>query len=148
MPEHGLGEQHKPETHLIPILLNAAHTSKPFYLFGNNLQTADGSCMRDFLHVLDIAHAHLAALEHLEEKKPSDCFNLGTGRGISVKQMVDAVSKIAQKPIKTIPAPARPGDPPILIADPARANTILQWQPQYSDLDSIIRSAQVFYMQG
>ena len=141
LPEYGLYEQHKPETHLIPLLLQAAHTQKPFYIFGNDHPTIDGSCVRDFLHVWDIAHAHLKSVKHLENGNPSDCFNLGTGYGISVKQMIAQVEQITKTKLTTIPVKQRAGDPPILVANPSKAHDILGWQPYYSDITFIVQSA-------
>jgi UDP-glucose 4-epimerase len=146
-PEYGLGEQHSPESHIIPLLIRAAQTQKPFSIFGTNYPTKDGTCIRDYLHVLDLAHAHILALHHLEAGRPSDAFNLGTGHGYSVKQIIEAVERISQVPIKTIIEDERSGDPPQLIADPTRAHNILEWGPKFSDLDFIIRSAYAFHTQ-
>ncbi len=148
LPEYGLGERHTPESHAIPLLLRAAQTQKPFSIFGTNYPTKDGTCIRDYLHVLDIAHAHMLALNHLQEEKPSDAFNLGSGNGFSVKQIVEMVEKVTETKIRTVLAEKRAGDPAQLIADPARAHNILQWQPRYSDLEFIIRSAYVFEHQA
>jgi UDP-glucose 4-epimerase len=141
LPEYGLYEQHKPETHIIPLLLNAIQTQKPFYIYGTDHPTPDGTCVRDFLHVWDIAHAHLKALNHLEQGNPSDCFNLGTGQGISVKQMICHVEQITKATLTIIPAKNRPGDPAILVANPSKSRDILGWQPLYSDIQFIIQSA-------
>lgn len=141
LPEYGFYEQHEPETHLTPLLLRAAIYKKPFYLFGTDYPTKDGSCIRDYLHVWDIAHAHVRALKHLEHGKPSDTFNLGTGCGVSVKQMVKAVESVCKTEIKIITVKKRDGDPPYLVADPLRAHTILQWKSQYSDINFILDSA-------
>lgn len=144
LPEYNLGEHHVPEPHIIPLLLRAAQQQQHFSLYGTNYPTKDGTCVRDFLHVLDIAHAHVQALDHLLNGKPSDTFNLGTGIGYSVKQVIEAVERVTNTPIKTITAERRPGDPAQLIADPTRANNILLWKPRFSDLDFIIRSAYAF----
>src|SRR5579859_3282512 len=144
VPEHGLGEQHHPETHIIPLLLRAAIQQKPFSIFGTTHPTKDGTCVRDYLHVLDLAHAHVLALKHLEAGHPSDAFNLGTGNGFSVKEMIEAVEKVTELHIKTIFSDARAGDPPALVADPQRAQTILGWEPRFSTLDFIIKSAFAF----
>ena len=145
MPDCGLGEQHEPETHLIPLLLHAAYTKKPFFLFGDTYQTNDGSCIRDYLHVWDLAQAHWLALKHLQNKQPSDFFNLGTGKGFSVKEMITAVQKICNTSIKVIVTEKRDGDPPTLVADPSKACNLLGWKPQYSDLAFIIKTAHAFY---
>lgn len=148
LPEYGLGERHTPESHIIPLLLRSAQTQKPFSIFGTDYPTKDGTCVRDYLHVLDIAQAHLLALNHLQDEKPSEAFNLGTGNGFSVRQIIEAVEKITETKIRTILAEKRAGDPASLVADPTRAHNILQWQPRYSDLDFIVRSAYVFEHQS
>ncbi len=144
MAEYNLGERHTPETHIIPLLLRAAKSKKPFYIFGSDYPTNDGTCIRDYLHVRDLASAHLCALDHLNKGGISDYFNLGTGHGISVKKMVEAVERICGEHINIIMAERRPGDPPILVADPSHVHTILQWKPQYSDLDYILKTAYAF----
>lgn len=144
MPQWGLGEQHDPETHLIPIILRAAKKNKPFYIFGNDYQTKDGSCVRDFIHVWDIANAHWLALEYLNNGNPSDCFNLGTGNGFSVKQIVQAAKTACNLKIQILHKKRRMGDPPILIADPAKAFNVLGWQPTHSDLAFILKTAYEF----
>jgi UDP-glucose 4-epimerase len=146
LPEYGLYEQHKPETHLIPLLLQAAITQKPFYIFGTDHPTPDGSCIRDFLHVWDIAHAHAKAVTHLKTGKPSDCFNLGTGYGLSVKQMIAHVEQITKTKLNTLPVKNRAGDPPILVANASKAHDILGWRPHYSDITFIIQSAYIASM--
>lgn len=146
LPEEQLGEQHKPETHLIPLLLEAALNHKPFSIFGSDYNTKDGTAVRDYLHVLDIAHAHLQALKHIHNNNPSDSFNLGTGTGVSVKEMVEMVQRVCHTSIKTEWHKRRAGDPPVLVADPSKAQSILQWQPRYSDLEFIIKSALAFKM--
>jgi len=142
---YGLGEQHNPESHLIPLLLRAAYEKKPFYIFGNDYETKDGSCIRDFLHVLDLAQAHWLALKHLMALQPSDFFNLGTGNGYSVKECIQMAKKITGLPIKTIIKEKRAGDPPTLVADPSKAYNILGWKPHYSNLEYIIKTANLFY---
>lgn len=141
LPELGLFEQHEPETHLIPLLFKAAFEHKPFTLFGINHETFDGSCVRDFLHVLDIAQAHFLALMHLMHNLPSDIFNLGTGKGFSVKQVLAVAEKVCQHKITVVCAPKRAGDPAVLVADASKAHDILGWRPQYSDLEFVLRSA-------
>lgn len=144
LPEEHLGEQHKPETHIIPLLLRAAIDKNPFTIFGNDYPTKDGTAIRDYLHVRDIAHAHVCALRHLQQGHPSDAFNLGTGKGYSVKEMIDSIELICRTQIKTVWAKRRAGDAPLLVADPNRAHTILNWQPHFSDLDFIVKSAYAF----
>ena len=146
MPEYGLGEQHTPESHLIPILLRAAHEGRPFYIFGTDYNTKDGSCVRDFLHTWDLADAHWLALEHLNNGNPSDCFNLGTGHGFSVKEMIEVAQKVCGVQIKTIESARRPGDPATLVADLSKARDILGWEPRYSNLEHIVKTANTFYL--
>ncbi|MCK5632706.1 UDP-glucose 4-epimerase GalE [bacterium] len=146
MPDYNLGEQHHPETHLIPLILHAAYEKKRFYIFGDDYETKDGSCIRDYLHVWDLANAHHKALEHLNNNNPSDCFNLGTGQGISVIQMVKEVEKACNCSIKKILSPKRAGDPAILVADPSKAFSILDWKPEYSDLKTIIQTAKKYFL--
>lgn len=145
LPEHGLGEYHKPETHVLPLLLRAAREHKPFYIFGTNYPTTDGTCVRDYLHVLDIAQAHIKALEYLDHGNPSESFNLGTGTGFSIKQLIAAVEKVTGMTVNVIEAIARPGDPAVLVANPARAHTVLNWKPEHSELENILQSADAFH---
>jgi UDP-glucose 4-epimerase len=144
LPEQGLGEQHKPETHLIPLLLQAAYEQKPFKLFGDKKPTPDGSCIRDFVHVLDIAQAHLLALRYLEAGKSSDVVNLGVGNGVSVKEMIQSVEHVCGLKVPYVVEKDRPGDPAVLVADASKARNILGWRAQYSHIDHIIRSADLF----
>jgi len=140
-PDDNLGEQHTPETHIIPLLLHAMMAQKPFTLFGDDYDTPDGSCIRDFLHVADIAQAHLLALNYLEKNGASDFFNLGTGQGISIKQLVSTAEQLFNMPINLIIAQRRAGDPQRLVADPSKAELMLGWKPQHSDITYILRSA-------
>ncbi len=141
VPEHGMGERHVPESHLIPLVISAIKTGKPITFFGADYPTKDGTCVRDYLHILDIAHAHVLALRHLEQGQPSDTFNLGTGRGYSVKEVAEMVERVSKLPLKVIMKDRRPGDAAQLIADASKAQAILGWKPQYSDLEYIVRSA-------
>ncbi len=147
LPDFGLGEYHKPETHVIPLLLDALYQQKPFYIFGTDYPTPDGTCIRDLLHVWDIAHAHAKALQHLQAQKPSDFFNLGTGHGISVLELVKTTEKILRKKANLVFAKPRAGDPPILVADPTHATSILGWKPHYSGLEHIIKTANSHHLQ-
>jgi len=144
MPQYGLGENHDPETHLIPIILRAALHSKPFYIFGNDYATKDGSCVRDYIHVWDLAQAHWLAFEYLYNENPSDYFNLGTGNGFSVKEIVKSIQKICGFKINILHKTRRKGDPPTLVANPQKAKDILGWEPQYSNLEYIIKTAYEF----
>lgn len=143
--EYGLGERHQPETHLIPCLLHAAVHDQPVYIFGDNYDTPDHTCVRDYVHVIDIAQAHALALHYLENGGISTSLNLGTGHGFSVKQVIDEVQKVVGKKVTVIIADSREGDPPILVADPTRAYKTLGWKPQHSSLYEIVRSAYEFF---
>ena len=138
--ECGLKEQHKPETHVLPLLIEAATQNKPFYIFGDDYHTPDGTCVRDFLHVDDIALAHAKSLEYLQADNPSDFFNLGTGTGYSIKQLIHTVEEIMHTKIKVMVHERRAGDPAFLVADPSHAFNKLEWKPQYSDIFTILKS--------
>jgi len=140
-PEAGLGEFHKHETHVIPLMLRAIHANQPFNLFGDDYETKDGSCVRDYVHVTDIANAHMLAAQHLEKTGISEYVNLGTGYGYSVKELIKAVERLCNKKMIVNTVKRRPGDPATLVADPSKAMRILAWKPYYSDLDFIIKSA-------
>jgi len=132
------GEDHNPETHLIPILLQVAAGKRPkAMLFGDDYPTPDGTCIRDYIHVLDLAQAHEKALYAPE----SGHYNLGTGAGFSVKQILDAARKVTGHPIPADVVPRRPGDPPVLIACSDRAKNALGWKPRFEDPELIIESA-------
>lgn len=139
-PEEGIGERHLPETHAIPLAIFAALGRRDgFKIFGADYETRDGSCVRDYIHVLDLADAHLKAIEALIAGADSFAVNLGTGIGTTVKELIDAVGRAAGKPVPAAEAPRRPGDPPALVADNARARALLGWAPQRS-LDDIVAS--------
>ncbi len=136
------GERHEPETHLIPNVLSVALGEQPFVrVFGNNYPTPDGTPIRDYIHVIDLADAHILALEHLRHGGASDLLNLGTGRGFSVLEVIETVRKVTGREIPVQIESPRPGDPSRLVADPAKAKAFLGWEPVVSDLHSIIRSA-------
>ncbi len=140
-----IGEDHQPETHLIPLALRACYDDHfTLQVFGNDYPTTDGSCVRDYIHVNDLASAHLSAIE-LNMDKPFSVFNLGTGRGHSVFEIISTIEKIAGKEVKYQVCPRRWGDPPVLVANSQRAQDKLQWKAQYSDLDTIISSANNWY---
>lgn len=143
-PEENLGELHEPETHLIPHLLAAMMEQKPCTIFGNDYDTFDGTCVRDFVHVRDIAQAHLCALEHLVQGNPSDVFNIGTGNGVSVKHLVTTVEQLFNVKLKIICGARRQGDPAQVVADVRKAQQILNWQPRHSSLEEILKSAYAF----
>lgn len=146
-PEVGIGEQHDPETHLIPLVLRAIHTGQPFSVFGTDYDTHDGSAVRDYVHVRDIAIAHLYALEHLSENDVSDCFNLGTGHGYSVKEVIAAAEQVMQKKAQIVHAPRRVGDPAVLIADASKAERLLQWRAEHSSLPFIMQAAARWFLE-
>lgn len=141
-PEGNLHERHEPETHLIPLILRAAKNPKQsIKVFGRDYPTPDGTCVRDYIHVVDLCSAHLLALNGLLNNRKGGFYNLGTGIGFSVQEVIDTASEVTEKAILVEDAPRRPGDPAILIADPRKAMQELQWQPQYSDLPTLIRHA-------
>jgi UDP-glucose-4-epimerase GalE len=141
-PAGEIGECHDPETHLIPLVIQAATGERPVVeIFGNDYQTRDGTAVRDYVHVTDLADAHVRALQHLRRGGQSTAFNLGTGEGHSVLEVVASVERVSSRPIATRECPRRPGDPPILIADSRAAREVLGWNPTHSDLDMIVKSA-------
>ena len=141
-PDGEIGEDHEPETHLIPRVLQAAlGRSDPVDIYGTDYPTPDGTAIRDYIHVSDLADAHLRALDHLAAGGDSVALNLGTGRGCSVREVIAAVERIGGRPVPRREAARRPGDPPELVADPALALARLGWQPRHSDLDTIISNA-------
>lgn len=141
MPEYGLCEWHVPEIHLIPRLLLSAYEGIPFTIYGNDYDTADGTAIRDYIHVWDIAIAHSIALKKLDQGYPSDTFNIGLGKGYSVKEIVAMVERVTKKNIPINYDNPRAGDPAQLIADSTRAYHILGWKPRFSELPFIIQSA-------
>ena len=143
-PEAGLGERHDPETHLIPLILKAVQTGEPVKVFGIDYPTPDGTCIRDYIHVSDLADAHIFAVEHLLSGGASDVFNVGTGHGKSVKEVLASVERVTgKKPPFTI-GPRREGDPPSLVADSSKLQTKLGWAPKRADLDKIVADAWQF----
>jgi UDP-glucose-4-epimerase GalE len=135
------GEDHDPETHLIPLLLGAMRTGKPVTLFGDDYATPDGTCIRDYIHVTDLAQAHIAAVEALCGGGESKKFNVGTGQGFSVKEVLSAVEKVTGKKVPFVMGPRREGDPPVLVADSTRLQRELGWKPVFSDLERIVETA-------
>ena len=140
----GLGELHDPETHLIPLLLHAIQTGKPMTVFGDDYPTPDGTCIRDYIHVSDLAEAHVVAVEHLLGGGSSDVYNVGTGHGHSVKEVLSAVERATGKPVPHIVGPRREGDPAELVANSDKLQRQLGWKPKRDDLDVIIRDAWAF----
>ena len=138
----GPWERKEPETHLIPRVLAAAEEDGPeLAVFGEDYPTADGTAVRDYIHIADLAAGHIAALAHLQRGGDSGCFNLGTGRGASVAEVIAAVERVTGRRVRWRPAPRRAGDPPALVADPRRAETTFGWRAQRSDLEQIVADA-------
>ena len=138
----GIGEAHDPETHLIPLILQVANGQRPqIAVFGTDYPTPDGTCVRDYVHVDDLARAHQLALEYLLHGGESQCINLGSGSGFSVREMIDAVRRITGHAIPVSEQPRRAGDPAVLVASIEKAAAVLGWQPQCSGLDQVIESA-------
>jgi UDP-glucose-4-epimerase GalE len=141
-PEGRIGEDHDPESHLIPLVIGAAQGARPpVKIFGTDYPTADGTAIRDYIHVLDLADAHLRALDRLRSGTASQAINLGTGRGHSVREVVDTIARVAGKPVPVVESPRRPGDPPELVAAPERARDVLGWTCRYAELETIVRHA-------
>ncbi|MFA6185121.1 MAG: UDP-glucose 4-epimerase GalE [Candidatus Shapirobacteria bacterium] len=137
-----IGENHNPESHLIPLILDAALGKREdIKIFGTDYPTTDGTCIRDYVHVTDLAQAHILALKKLIDGGESDSFNLGNGSGFSVKQVIEVAKKVTGVDFKVTEVDRRAGDPPELIADSKKAREILKWEPKYFDLETIISSA-------
>jgi UDP-glucose 4-epimerase len=136
------GEHHVPETHIIPNVLGAAAGRLPFVsVFGSDYPTPDGTAVRDYIHVTDLCTAHTLALQHLRNGGQSECINLGNGHGYSVTEVIETARSVTGREIQARFEPARPGDPSRLVADAAKARSVLGWQPQHPDLETIIRTA-------
>jgi UDP-glucose 4-epimerase len=138
------GERHSPETHLIPLVLDAAEKGSSVALFGNDYPTQDGTCVRDYIHVSDLSRAHVMALNSLAAGGPSATFNLGCGQGYSVKEVVDAAERVTGRSIKVELQPRRAGDPAVLVASSVRIREALGWTPKYELLDDIVGSAWIW----
>jgi UDP-glucose 4-epimerase len=139
--EGGLGEEHEPETHLIPLLFRAILTGEPATIFGDDYATPDGTCIRDYIHVNDLAQAHILALESLLAGGPSAAFNVGTGSGYSVRQVVQTVEQVTGNKVPYVVGPRREGDPAELVADATKLRNHLRWTPRESALGDIVSSA-------
>ena len=141
-PEGELGERHEPETHLIPLALAATLATGPHLeIYGTDYPTADGTAVRDYLHVTDLAEAHLAACRYLDGGAPSSALNLGTGTGHSVREVIAAVNRVTGRAVRTQEGGRREGDPASLVADARRAMELLHWLPRHSNLDEIVETA-------
>jgi len=140
-PDGEIGEAHDPETHLIPLVLAAARAGTPVAIFGDDYDTRDGSCVRDYIHVSDIADAHVQALEYLLSGGNSCALNLANAYGYSVKEVVAAAEIVCERTIRSKIAARRPGDPPVLIGDASRAHALLGWKPTRSNLETQIADA-------
>jgi UDP-glucose-4-epimerase GalE len=137
-----LGEVHDPETHLIPLVLDAAMGRRKYItIFGRNYPTPDGTCVRDYIHVTDLARAHFLALKRMMRTDKSEHFNLGTGKGYSVKEVIKAAEKVTGKKIPVVFGPRRAGDPPKLVAASQKAKKTLGWEPRHSGLENILKTA-------
>ena len=143
-PEGRLGEEHEPETHLIPLILRAVKTGEPITVFGDDYPTPDGTCIRDYIHVNDLAQAHILAVEYLLNGGVSDQFNVGTGTGHSVLEMIHAVEEVTGRKVPYVFGPRRDGDPPALVAASEKLRTRLGWTPRYTDLRTIVDHAWKF----
>lgn len=141
-PENEIGEVHDPETHLIPLAIDAANRiSNDVNIFGTDYPTKDGTCIRDYIHVTDLADAHVKALDYLMTTNRSDSFNLGCGSGISVKDVIKAIRQVSNSDFMIIEAKRRDGDPPILISSSGKASELLKWRPKYSSIEIIVETA-------
>jgi len=140
-PDGDIGEMHDPETHLIPLVLMAARSGQPVQIFGTDYDTPDGTCIRDYIHVADLADAHVRAIDYLIRGGRSGAFNLANARGYSIKEVIATAERVSGRPVPTKIASRRSGDPPVLIGSAERATTELGWKPMRSDLELQITDA-------
>ncbi len=145
-PEGELGERHDPETHAIPLAISAAIRQQIFNVFGTDYSTPDGTAVRDYIHVSDLADAHVRAVGYLASGGESSAFNLATGKGTSVNELIKAVEMAVGKTVPTNFAARRPGDPPILFANAELAHNVLGWSPQFTDISEIVKTAASWFM--
>lgn len=136
-----IGEAHNPETHLIPVMIKAAMVQKPFKVFGDDYDTRDGSCIRDFIHVLDLAEAHYLGLKWIIEHNASNDFNLGSNQGFTVLEMIEALKKISGTEVPYVIDGRREGDPAVLVASNKKAKDVLGWNPVHSEIEQILQDA-------
>ncbi|NJN57217.1 MAG: UDP-glucose 4-epimerase GalE [Leptolyngbyaceae cyanobacterium SL_5_9] len=147
-PEGRLGEDHNPETHLIPLVLLAALGQRDsISILGTDYPTPDGTCIRDYIHVADLASAHVLGLEYLLKGGDTNVFNLGNGNGFSVKQVIETAKQVTGREFKVVEGDRRPGDPPALVGSGEKATKMLGWQPQYADLNKILTHAWQWHQQ-
>jgi UDP-glucose 4-epimerase len=139
-PDGSLDESHTPKA-LIPLVLDAAVSGKAVTVFGRDYPTRDGTCERDYVHVVDVARAHLAALDHLRSGGAGGVFNLGAGKGHTVDEVIGTCTRVTERDIAVVDGPRREGEPPVLVADISRAREVLGWEPERSDLATIVRDA-------
>jgi UDP-glucose 4-epimerase len=140
-PEGELGEDHSPETHLIPLVIKAAMDGTSVPVYGKDYNTPDGTCVRDYIHVTDLANAHFLALQELEEGKISGTYNLGNGNGYSVREVIETVEKVTGRKVTAVDSPRRPGDPARLVASSEKIRKELGWISRYPDLETIVETA-------
>ena len=143
-PESGHGEEHDPETHLIPLLLRAARSGQPVTIFGDDYSTPDGTCIRDYIHISDLAEAHIVAMQWLLAGGASDAFNVGTGRGYSVLEVLRSVEEVTGCKVPYQIGPRRPGDAPILLANADKIRKVLGWAARYTEIRDIVETAWQF----
>ena len=143
-PESGLGEEHQPETHLIPLLLRAVASGQPMTIFGDDYDTPDGTCIRDYVHVTDLAEAHVAAIDNLLAGGASDVFNVGTGAGQSVLEVLGAVEQVTGGKVPHQIGPRREGDPAILVANSDKLKQALGWRPKFVRITDVVATAWQF----
>ncbi|NYC93066.1 UDP-glucose-4-epimerase GalE [Clostridium acetobutylicum] len=142
LDDGSIGEDHNPETHLIPLILQVPLKKRPFItVFGTDYPTPDGTCIRDYIHVIDLAAAHIKAVEYLENGGKSSIFNLGNGVGFSVKEMIDAAREVTKQNIKVVLGERRSGDPAQLVASSQKAKEVLGWSPKFTNVKDIIKDA-------
>jgi UDP-glucose-4-epimerase GalE len=144
-PDADIGELHEPETHLIPLVFRAIESGKPIQIFGTDYPTRDGTCIRDYIHVVDLARAHLLGMERLLAGGSSGAYNLGNGSGYSVREVIETAERVTGRKVPSITAPRRAGDPAELIGTSAAAIRDLGWKPSYAKLDQIVETAWRFH---
>lgn len=144
-----IGEDHDPETHIVPLVLDAASGRRPHVMvFGTDYDTPDGTCIRDYIHVADLAEAHVLAMQASEAGILANAYNLGNGRGFSVREVISAVERVTGLSVPSVSAARRGGDPPALVCDASRAHEILGWKPKISELDEIVRTAWAWHQRS